>query len=139
MHPDVSFSAAAAGRRLLLALTLGATLGGCAALQPMFPATAAPGVISGSQSGTPLDAALGTFLAQAPEGSVLAVAASPWGSHVEVTAQEAYLSASGRECRKLRVARAGAGHTSAELACNTAQGWQTHRLVTEVIAVGAQR
>lgn len=123
-------------RRLLSAISLVAAVSGCTL--PLRPAPEAHGGAA-SSSGIQLDAALGAFLADAPVGAALALTDSPWGSNVEILVEDAYLSASGRECRKLKVLRAGAGGSSREVACQNAQGWGARRLITEVSTGGAQR
>lgn len=136
MHRVSSLSTARPVRRFLIALALVAAVGGCAL--PLRPTPDASGSV-GNPSGIELDAALGAFLAQAPVGAVLAVADSPWGSNVEILVEDAYLAASGRECRKFKVLRTGAVGSSREVACQNAQGWNARRLITEVTVGGAQR
>lgn len=136
MHRHSRFFTTHSGRRLGLVLCLAAMLGGCTL--PIRPVSESSGVVVGEGAGVQLDAALGGFLSQAPVGAVYSLADSPWGSQVEVIVEDAYLAASGRECRKLKVLRAGAGGESRELACQNARGWDARRLVTEVVT-GAQR
>lgn len=108
-------------------------LGGCAATGGGQPGS----VIQGGQ-GQALDENLNGFLTQAPGGAVITLVESPWGRDVEVVADEPYHSASGRECRRLSVTSASAGPQQA-VACETAQGWETQRLVTEMLSTGSTR
>lgn len=90
------------------------------------------GTVSGAR-GTALDENLNGFLAQAPAGAVVSLAESPWGANVEITADAPYFAASGRECRKLTILRAN-DSTRQVVACETPDGWQSGRLVTEATA-----
>ncbi|GHE20576.1 hypothetical protein GCM10017767_10970 [Halomonas urumqiensis] len=110
---------------------LGLALTGCAAQSGMSDLSAG-GTVSGAP-GTALDENLNGFLAQAPAGAVVNLAESPWGANVEVIADAPYFSASGRECRKLRIVTANASNRQA-VACETAEGWQARRLVTDATA-----
>ncbi|WP_445000698.1 DVU3141 family protein [Halomonas mongoliensis] len=123
--------------RLVAALALVTALVGCA-VQPAGGPSSGAGVVAG-QPGTPLDDNLSGFLAQAPAGAVLSLAQSPWGNQVEVIAEETYLAASGRECRRLQVMRTDASQVTHALACATSQGWETRRLITEEQARGGRR
>lgn len=129
-----------AGGRLLAVLLAAGVLGGCSMLSAVSPLAAQDaGLVAGEQAGRVLEPAFAAFLAQAPQGSILALAESPWGSQVEVTAGEAYLAASGRHCRKLSLMRVAAAQPESAIACQTAQGWEARRLVTQVIPAGGQR
>lgn len=119
--------------RLLLALLFSAALGGCV-LQPAQQGGASGVVMAGSAQGQPLDDNLNGFLSQSSAGGIVALEQSPWGNHVEVTAEASYLAASGRECRRLQVLHSSSGQVTQALACETAQGWETRRLVTEAHA-----
>jgi hypothetical protein len=119
----------------LLAM-LGLTLAGCAA-QSSAPGAQPGGVVQGAK-GHALDENLNGFLAQSPAGSVISLAESPWGANVEVIADERYLAASGRECRKLRITTSS-GSARQAVACETASGWESRRLVTEGTGSGGVR
>lgn len=113
---------------------LGLALAGCAAPggQP------GPGSVIQGAPGRALDENLNGFLAQAPAGSVITLAESPWGANVEVIADERYLAASGRECRKLRITTSS-GSARQAVACETASGWESRRLVTQATGSGGVR
>lgn len=118
-------------RSIGMLAVLGLALSGCAS----------PGGIFGPPDGGSVQSAPGTalgenlngFLAQASPGAVVNLAESPWGRDVEVTADAPYFAASGRECRKLRILTAN-GATRQVVACETPEGWQSRRLVTEATA-----
>ncbi|WP_416137650.1 DVU3141 family protein [Halomonas sp. HK25] len=112
---------------------LSLTLAGCATQG----AGSGPGTVQGAQ-GHALDENLNGFLAQAPAGAVISVAESHWGPNVEVIADESYFSASGRECRQLRV-MASSGATHQAVACETASGWESRRLITDSSSTGGNR
>ena len=78
-----------------------------------------------------MDNVNGGFLTQAPAGAVLNVPESPWGNNVEVVADDAYLAASGRECRKLTVVAVDANNARSALVCKTPNGWVNQRVVTQ--------
>ncbi|MBB3230151.1 DVU3141 family protein [Halomonas stenophila] len=111
-------------------------LSGCAALGG-FPGSKPGGVVDGGQGQT-LDENLSGFLAQAPVGAVITLAESPWGRDVEVMADEPYHAASGRECRKLQVISASDA-TRRVVACETEEGWESQRLVTDMLSAGSTR
>ncbi|MGO1773341.1 MAG: DVU3141 family protein, partial [Halomonas sp.] len=46
-------------------------------------------------------------------------------------ADAAYLAASGRECRKLRVVEAGTNAAGSALVCKTPDGWVNQRVVAQ--------
>lgn len=123
--------------RLLLALLFSAALGGCV-LQPAQQGGASGVVMAGSAQRQALDENLNGFLSQASAGAIVALDQSPWGNHVEVIAEESYLAASGRECRRLRVLHSDSGQVTQALACEAAQGWEASRLVTEAHARGGR-
>lgn len=136
MYRNPFFFASRIGKPLLILSCLVLGLGGCALTQPF--ATKSAGVLAESSAGQPLDAALAAFLAQAPVGAVQVAADSPWGSQAEITVEDRYLAASGRDCRRLRVASAGAGAPIRAIACQSAQGWDARRLVIDAgAAAGA--
>lgn len=117
-----------------LLAALGLALAGCAApgAQP------GPGGVVQGAKGHALDETLNGFLAQSPAGAVVSLAESPWGAGVEVIADERYLAASGRECRKLRIIT-GSGSARQAVACETAGGWESRRLVTQGTGSGGVR
>lgn len=110
-----------------------ALLSGCAA---QYPRGQAPtdGYVLNQDSATPItNANLNGFLEQAPIGGAINLAESPWGQGVDVIADEIYLAASGRECRRLEVTGGEQTQQSA-LACRTESGWVNQRVVTESIS-----
>jgi len=113
---------------------LGLALAGCAAPggQP------GPGSVIQGAKGHALDENLNGFLAQSPAGSVISLAESPWGANVDVVADEPYYAASGRECRKLQV-MAASGTVRQAVACETASGWESRRLITEAASARGTR
>lgn len=115
-----------------LIAVLGLALAGCAA------PGAQPGGVAHSTQGDALDENLNGFLAQAPAGAVISLAESPWGENVEVIADEGYFSASGRECRKLQI-MSGSDSVRQAVACETSDGWESRRLVTESTTAGRIR
>lgn len=113
--------------RLALVAVLSLVLAGCAASGGT--ATQPGGTVRGSQ-GTALGDDLSGFLARSPAGAVVNLADSPLGENIEVVAEAPYYAASGRECRRLQV-EAADGPSRQVVACESAQGWETRRLVTE--------
>ncbi len=112
-----------------------ALLSGCATQYPQDDAASA-GYVLNQDSATPIqNADLNGFLEQAPAGSVISLAESPWGAGVDVSAGQPYMAASGRECRRLDVM--GQQSQQKALVCQTDNGWVHQRAVTESIA-GAQ-
>lgn len=76
------------------------------------------------------DAGLDGFLANALVGESRTLAFD--GQRVRVTAGERYTSASGRECRRLRVSAPAAGPGAAQqlrVACATPEGWRMPRSI----------
>ena len=122
--------------RLCLALAMMAALAGCA-IQPGSSASASGSLVSGGQ-GHALDDNLSGFLAQAPAGAVMSLAESPWGANADVIADEPYFAASGRECRQLQIISGGDSARQA-VACETSNGWESRRLVTESTTTGRVR
>lgn len=116
-----------------LVAVLGLALAGCAAQGP------APGSSTHSASGDTLGDNLNGFLSQSPAGAIINLAESPWGSDVEVIADERYFAASGRECRQLRIVDGEGRNTRRAVACDTGSGWETRRLVTESTVTGGVR
>lgn len=124
--------------RWLVAVSLLAALSGCALPvgQPGSGQLMAGGTVQGSQ-GKPLDANLSGFLEQAPPGAVTELPQSPWGPGAVVLAQAPYAAASGRVCRQLRI-ETSRGRVTPQVACESANGWEAKRLVTEVRSGGAR-
>ncbi|PMR70769.1 hypothetical protein CR158_03110 [Halomonas heilongjiangensis] len=123
-------------RNGVVVLGLAMLLGGCAA-PGGFSGSQPGGVVQGGR-GQPLDENLSGFLSRSPGGAVITLAESPWGRDVEVVADEPYHAASGRECRRLSIVSASTGPQQA-VACESAQGWETQRLVTEMLSTGSAR
>lgn len=120
--------------RMLLATLSLAVLGGCATNYPSGSTQQEARYVLNNDAATLLeDEGLNSFLSQAPASGILNVARSPWGDNVEVVADESYLAASGRECRKLRVVSAGGGSTRSALVCEAPNGWVNQRVVTEEV------
>lgn len=93
-------------------------LAACARPAGLAPSQAAPGVV-------PADTPLAAFARDAVPGSRALVEVSP-GRSVPVTFQRAYASASGAECRLLRVEDVPGGRS--ELVCRDAErGWMSAR------------
>nr|WP_298410336.1 DVU3141 family protein [uncultured Halomonas sp.] len=120
------------GLRLAFASLCLVALAGCAAQGSM--GNGAQNIAS-MRGGTTVDSSLSQFLETASPGRVIQLQQSPWGSNVEVTAEERYYAASGRICVHLRVMRpASAALPQAQLACRDEnQGWFTQRLVTKAL------
>lgn len=75
-----------------------------------------------------LDPALQQFLSEAPAESTLALADSPWGANVVVSAQAPYASASGRTCRALTIESGSESRPG--LACRLPNGdWRPVRVL----------
>lgn len=118
-------------RMLLVTLSV-AVISGCATNYPSGSTEQEARYVLNNDAATLLqDESLNSFLSQAPASGILNVARSPWGDNVEIVADEAYLAASGRECRKLRVVTAGGGSARNALVCETPNGWVNQRVVTE--------
>lgn len=115
----------------LLLMAVGALLlSGCATQYPRGDAASA-GYVLNQDSARPIqDTNLNGFLEQAPAGSVINLAQSPWGAGVDVAAGQAYLAASGRQCRRLQV-MGGQQPQRDALVCRAANGWVDQRVITE--------
>ncbi|MBE0464425.1 DVU3141 family protein [Halomonas sp. AOP43-A1-21] len=125
---NTSLSMARPARMLLVAFSV-AVISGCATY-PNGTQQQAQYVLNNDPAKLLNDDTLNGFLSQAPAGSVINLATSPWGNNVEVVADASYLAASGRECRKLRVVEAGSSARSA-LVCETPNGWVNQRAITQ--------
>jgi len=105
-------------------------LSGCATQYPQGDAASA-GYVLNQDSATPIqDTNLNGFLEQAPAGSVINLADSPWGAGVDVAAGQPYMAASGRTCRRLEV-MGGQQPQREALACRADNGWVNQRVITE--------
>ena len=105
-------------------------LSGCATQYPYGDATST-GYVLNQDSATPIqDTNLNGFLEQAPAGSVINLAASPWGPGVDVAAGQPYMAASGRKCRRLEV-MGGQQPQREALVCRADNGWVNQRVITE--------
>lgn len=115
----------------LMLMAVGALLlSGCATQYPRGDAASA-GYVLNQDSARPIqDTNLNGFLEQAPAGSVINLAQSPWGAGVDVAAGQAYLAASGRHCRRLQV-MGGQQPQRDALVCRAANGWVDQRVITE--------
>lgn len=117
--------------RMLLAALSVVAISGCATNYPSGSNQQEARYVLNNDAATLLEnESLNNFLSQAPASGVLNVARSPWGDNVEIIADESYLAASGRECRKLRVVAAG-GSADSALVCATPNGWVNQRVVTQ--------
>ncbi|MDN7131944.1 hypothetical protein JNO04_06210 [Halomonas sp. MC140] len=117
--------------RMLLAAVSVAVISGCATSYPSGSTQQQARYVLNNDAATLLEnESLNNFLSQAPASGILNVARSPWGDNVEIVADESYLAASGRECRKLRVIAAG-GSANSALVCATPNGWVNQRVVTQ--------
>ncbi|TVP44943.1 MAG: hypothetical protein EA345_14795 [Halomonas sp.] len=120
-------------RMLLVALSV-AVISGCATQYPSGSTQQEARYVLNNDSGKLLeDESLNNFLSQAPASGILNLARSPWGDNVEVVADESYLAASGRECRKLRVVAAGGDSARTALVCETPNGWVNQRDITQAV------
>ncbi|WP_319001106.1 MULTISPECIES: DVU3141 family protein [unclassified Halomonas] len=117
--------------RMLLAMLSAAILTGCASYPASNTQQEAQYVLNNDPATLIKNANLNEFLAQAPAGGIINVANSPWGDGVEIVADAAYLAASGRECRKLKVVAAGSSNARTALVCKTPDGWVDQRVVIE--------
>jgi len=122
-------------RMLLAALSL-VMVSGCASYPSGAGHQEAQYVLSNDPATLLQDESLNDFLTKAPAGAVLNLPQSPWGDNVEIVADAAYLAASGRECRKLRVVEAGTSATGAALVCKTPNGWVNQRVVAQQTSQG---
>ncbi|AQU81861.1 MULTISPECIES: DVU3141 family protein [unclassified Halomonas] len=119
--------------RMLLAALSVAVVSGCATNYPSGSSQQTAQYVLTNDAATLLgDESLNRFLSQAPASGVHTMARSPWGDNVEIVAESAYLAASGRKCRQLRVIEA-TGSTRTALVCETPNGWVNQRLVTQVV------
>lgn len=117
-------------RMLLAALSL-VVVSGCATYPSGSGQQEAQYVLNNDPATLLQDESLNGFLSKAPAGAVINVIRSPWGDNVEVVADAAYLAASGRECRKLRVVEAGTNAVGSALVCKTPNGWVNQRVVAQ--------
>jgi hypothetical protein len=128
--PKPQRSSVSPARMLLAALSV-AVISGCATNYPSGSTQQEARYVLSNDAATLLeDENLNNFLSQAPASGVLNVARSPWGDNVEIVADQPYLAASGRKCRKLRVVGSGGSARSA-LVCETPNGWVNQRVITE--------
>lgn len=117
-------------RMLLAALSL-AVVSGCASYPSSSAQQEAQYVLNNDLATLLQDDNLNGFLTQAPAGAVINVSDSPWGNNVEIVADAAYLAASGRECRKLRVVAVDSNNARSALVCKTPNGWVNQRVVAQ--------
>ncbi|MDQ7727268.1 DVU3141 family protein [Halomonas sp. SpR8] len=117
-------------RMLLAALSL-AVVSGCATYPSGTGQQEAQYVLNNDPATLLQDESLNDFLSKSPPGAIINVTRSPWGDNVEVVADAAYLAASGRECRKLRVVEAGTNAAGSALVCKTPNGWVNQRVVAQ--------
>ncbi|OAL57514.1 MULTISPECIES: DVU3141 family protein [unclassified Halomonas] len=117
--------------RMLLAVLSAAILSGCASYPSSNTQQEAQYVLNNDPATLIQNESLNGFLAQAPAGGIINVASTPWGNGVEIVADAAYLAASGRECRKLKVVAAGNSNARTALVCKTPDGWVDQRVVIE--------
>ncbi len=117
--------------RMLLAVLSAAILTGCASYPASNTQQEAQYVLNNDPATLIKNENLNEFLAQAPAGGIINVANSPWGNGVEIVADAAYLAASGRECRKLKVVATANSNARTALVCKTPNGWVDQRVVIE--------
>lgn len=117
--------------RMLLAVLSAAILSGCASYPASNTQQEAQYVLNNDPATLLQDDNLNGFLTQAPAGAVINAPDSPWGNNVEIVADAAYLAASGRECRKLRVVTVDSNNASSALVCKTPNGWVNQRVVAQ--------
>ncbi|WP_249979302.1 DVU3141 family protein [Vreelandella olivaria] len=128
LNSPVSLSRSA---RMLLAALSVAVVSGCATNYPSGSSSDQPRYVLNNDAAKPIqDESLNGFLAQAPAGGILNLVRSPWGDNVEVVADEPYLAASGRACRRLSIIDAS-GASRRGLACETSNGWVDQRVITQ--------
>lgn len=120
--------------RMLLAALSVVVISGCATNYPSGSSQQEARYVLNTDAAKLLnDESLNSFLSEAPASGILNLARSPWGDNVEIVADESYLAASGRECRKLRVVAAGGGSARTALVCETPNGWVNQRVVTQEV------
>ncbi|WP_447926377.1 DVU3141 family protein [Vreelandella sp. EE27] len=118
--------------RLLLTAVSLALLSGCATRYPSGSESQLQYALDNDSAQTINNDTINGFLEQSPAGGVVSAANSPWGNNVEIVADQPYLAASGRECRRLQII-ATQGENSRALACKTPQGWVNQRVVTQTV------
>lgn len=119
--------------RMLLAALSVAMVSGCATSYPSGSSQQTAQYVLTNDGATLLeDESFNRFLSQAPASGIHTMARSPWGDNVEIVADAAYLAASGRKCRQLRVMEIS-GSARAALVCETPNGWVNQRLVTQEV------
>ncbi|WP_252107359.1 MULTISPECIES: DVU3141 family protein [unclassified Halomonas] len=118
-------------RLVLTALSL-LLLNGCSSY-PTSSATQSPQYVLSNDGAKAInDQTINTFLDRSPTGGIMSSASSPWGPNVEIVADERYLAASGRECRRLQIVSSQAA-TRRALVCKTPNGWVEQRVVTQSV------
>lgn len=128
---SISQRAVVSPARVLLAALSMVVVSGCASYPNSSAQQEAQYVLNNDPATLLQNDNLNGFLTQAPAGAVLNVPKSPWGNNVEVVADDAYLAASGRECRKLTVVAVDANNARSALVCKTPNGWVNQRVVTQ--------
>ncbi|MGO3699101.1 MULTISPECIES: DVU3141 family protein [Halomonas] len=129
--PKTSFLVVRPARMLLAVLSM-AVISGCATSYPSGSASQQQRYVLNDDSAKPiLDERVNGFLDQTPAGGVISVANSPWGDNVEIVADESYLAASGRECRRLQVIGMS-GEARRALVCKaSSEEWVNQRVITQ--------
>lgn len=129
--PKTSFLVVRPARMLLAVLSM-AVISGCATSYPSGSASQEQRYVLNDDSAKPiLDESVNGFLDQTPAGGVISVANSPWGDNVEIVADEPYLAASGRECRRLQVIGMS-GEARRALVCKaSSEEWVNQRVITQ--------
>lgn len=107
-------------------------LGGCSTYPTGNTSQSPQYVLSHDAASTIGNDTINDFLERSPPGAIMSAASSPWGANVEIVADEPYLAASGRECRRLQVVGT-AGDSRRALACKTPEGWVNQRVVTQSV------
>ncbi|MCG5499542.1 DVU3141 family protein [Ectothiorhodospira lacustris] len=107
-----------------------ATLTACNTL-PTVPTEGAWLSVNGPDTPTGLPSSLNSFLSEAPSGSSISLADSPWGGDVLIHADAAYFAASGRTCRSLSV-HGDHGQRQALVCRKSEDGWEKVRVLTHM-------
>lgn len=127
-----TFFSVARPASMLLAVLGVAMVSGCASYPSSNTQQQAQYVLNNDPARLLEDERLNDFLSQAPASGTINVVRSPWGDNIEIVADESYLAASGRECRKLRIIESEGSARSA-LVCETPDGWVNQRVVTQAV------
>lgn len=129
--PKTSIFLIARPARMLLAALGIVAITGCATNYPSGSASQQPRYVLNNDAAKPiLDENINGFLSQAPAGGIVSAATSPWGDNIEIVADEPYMAASGRECRRLQIIAMG-GEAQRALVCKVSEDWVNQRVITQ--------